>query len=197
MADKERTLYIVAGANGTGKTTLAKELLKEKDLRFLNADELALKINPANIDKARIEAGRAFLKKLDSLLHGRACFALETTLSGHTISALIKRAKKDGYKIVIIYFFVDSPELAIDRIKLRVKKGGHHVPDEDVIRRFYRSKNNFWNTCRKIANEWAIFYNGEQRGLLVAGGDNKDIDVFEEELFILFKKDVKDDKKQL
>ena len=96
---KEKLIYIIAGANGTGKTTLVKELLQDLDLKFLNADELALSIDPNNAMKARIKAGKLFLKRLSELLRYGSSFALETTLAGLTIAHIIKTARKRDYEL--------------------------------------------------------------------------------------------------
>ncbi len=166
-----KQLFIIAGANGSGKTTLAKELLQEYSLDFLNADEIARTINPEDLQAVRVQAGKEVLKKIDSMLLQKKSFAIESTLSGNFLVNKIKQAKNQGYNTALIYSFLKSPDTCIDRIKVRVRMGGHHVPDEDVIRRYYRSKKNFWFKYRNIVDEWTVFYNGLYRHSLVTKGE--------------------------
>jgi predicted ABC-type ATPase len=183
-------LYIIAGANGSGKSTLASELLPEEKLEFLNADEIAKELCPKNIESVRISAGKEVFKKLDSFFNQGVSFAVETTLAGNNHIKTITRAKKLKYNVAIIYSFVDNPDICINRIKARVMNGGHNIPDEDVIRRFYRSKNNFWHKYKDMVDEWAIFYNGEIQFIPVAKSDNKTIEILNEELYNGFTKDI-------
>ncbi|MFH2033785.1 MAG: zeta toxin family protein [Candidatus Margulisiibacteriota bacterium] len=192
---RSKHLYIIAGPNGAGKTTLAKELLEElKDLQFLNADEIAKKISIplSEFNKARISAGKHFFKELKELIKGHTSFALETTLSGTYLIKEIKKMKKKGYKTSLLYFFVDDPKTAIKRIKARVLKGGHSVPDTDVIRRFYRSKLNLWKLYREIVDDWILFYNGIDKPIKVASGKGNLVKVLDDDLFTFFIKDISD-----
>ena len=126
--------------------------------------------------------------KLESLIRKKKSVAIESTLAGKYLIKTTKRVKRLGYKVRIVYFFVDNPEIALARIEARVKAGGHNVPKEDVIRRFYRSKTNFWKIYRELADEWALFYNGTERIIPVASGARSSLDVFNEELLSLFNK---------
>lgn len=186
----EKIFYIVAGANGSGKTTLSTELLPTDNLVFLNADEIAKSINPNNIESVKITAGKEVLKQLQTILESGKSFAMETTLSGTFHLKIIEKARQAGYKIVLIYAFLDNPELCINRIKVRVKMGGHNIPDEDVRRRYVRSKNNFWNMYKDKVDEWGLYYNGEVTYTKVAQGVNGHIDILNEDLYNNFKKDI-------
>jgi len=189
-----RTIFIISGSNGVGKTTLAKELLEEFNLYFLNADEIAASLNPRNVSLVRLKAGRIYNKKMRELLEKGTSFALETTLSGKSLFDFLIEAKIRKYSLRFIYFFVDTPEVALDRIQLRIKKGGHDVPKDDVVRRFYRSRTNFWHTYKEIADDWTIFYNGQEKLVIVADGNRNDYSTRDQKLFNLFKKDVKIEK---
>ncbi|MCL2335724.1 MAG: zeta toxin family protein [Endomicrobia bacterium] len=170
---KELNFFILAGANGVGKTSLSNEILKAyENSRFLNADEIAKSINPKDLASVRILAGKKLLSNLDLLMSKKETIILESTIAGKSLINLIKKAKTIGYKIYIFYTFADSPEVCIERIKDRVKKGGHFVPDEDVRRRFYRSINNFWNIYRHLADVWVLYYNMENSAVIAkyAGG---------------------------
>ncbi len=185
-----KQLFIIAGANGSGKSTLASELLVEKKLEFVNADEIARAINPDDMQAVRIQAGKEVFKKIDEMLLQEKSFVIETTLSGNFLVKTINQAKKQGYNTVLIYTFLKNPETCIDRIKIRVKNGGHNVPNEDVIRRYYRSKKNLWFKYRVIIDEWTVFYNGLSGYINVMKGDNENVEIFNEELYNLFMENI-------
>lgn len=182
-------LYIIAGANGSGKSTLASELLPSENLEFLNADEVAKEICPEHIESVKIQAGKIVLQKLDELLNKKNSFAIETTLAGKNHIKTINKAKELGYNVVLIYSYLDNSLMCENRIKIRVLNGGHDIPKEDIIRRFYRSKENFWNLYKDIVDEWNLFYNGSPEYTFVAHCDNSTIEVYNESLYNEFVKD--------
>ena len=186
--------FIVAGANGVGKTTLAGEFLKRFHVRFLNVDDIVRETSDGSNDRvSHIGAGRLFFRELEKEIRSHASFALESTLSGRYLVRIIRSIQEKEYKVSIIYFFVDTPEISINRIKIRVEKGGHYVPDKDVIRRFFRSRKNFWLVYRNIADNWSLWYNSEHKLVQAASGEKEDIKVKNEKLFHAFTKDMKDD----
>ena len=160
---------VIAGPNGAGKTTFAREFLP-KDARvvhFVNADLIAGGLSPLRPEGAVLAAGRLFLSELDRLAKARVNFAFETTLSGLIYMTRLRRWKAAGYRIEIIFLRVPSPRLALRRIAMRVKQGGHDVPRADVVRRFTRGWNNFQTTYRPLADAWAAYDNsGETPRLL-------------------------------
>ena len=172
-------------------TVFLHELLPSENLDFLNADEVAKEICPENIESVKIKAGKIVLSRLEKLLNTEKSFAIETTLSGKNHIKTIERAKKIGYQVVLIYSYLDSPILCENRIKIRVLNGGHNIPKEDIIRRFYRSKKNFWNIYKNLVDEWNLFYNGNSEYILVAQYSNNDIEIFNENLYNEFIKDLK------
>lgn len=186
-------LYIIAGANGSGKSTLASELLPSENLEFLNADEVAKEICPEKIESVKIQAGKIVLQKLEELLNKKKSFAIETTLAGKNHIKTINKAKELGYVVVLIYSYLDSPLMCENRIKIRVLNGGHDIPKEDIIRRFYRSKENFWDLYKDIVDEWNLFYNGLSEYTFVAHCENKPsftpIEIYNENLYNEFVKD--------
>lgn len=153
MQDNNKLLYIIAGANGSGKSTLAEVLLKEKNLEFLNADEIAKEICPDAIDSVPISAGKLYFKRLNKYFQNNKSFAVESTLSGNNIVRIIKKAKQQNYKIILIYSFLKNCAICIERVKKRVENGGHNVPDEDIIRRYYKSVVKFWDEYRFMVDE--------------------------------------------
>ncbi len=147
-------LIIIAGANGSGKTTFSKQILAETGFEFLNADEIE-----KELAISKLQAGKVFFNRLETFLSYQTSFVLESTLSGNYLVKALEKAKQQGYVIRIVYVFLENPNDCIQRIKLRVKLGGHFVPDEDVIRRYYRSKANFWNTYKSLVDSWIMIYN--------------------------------------
>ncbi|MCP4147044.1 MAG: AAA family ATPase [bacterium] len=181
-----REVIIIAGANGSGKTTFAKYYSEKYPFDFINADEIAKEISPDNLEHAKVEAGKRFFRTVDLLIKSGKSFLIESTLSGKYMTRLIPRLKSNGYSVKIIYIFLESPVVCIERIKERVLKGGHFVPTDDVIRRFTRSKRNFWNLYKQMSDEWIVIYNSEEKFLEVAIGTKEDYIINSEELLKKF-----------
>ena len=189
MDSRVKVLYIIAGANGSGKSTLAKVLLKEKQLEFLNADEIAREIAPDAIDSVPITAGKEYFKRLAAFFKEEKSFAVESTLSGNNILRIIKQARKQNYKIILVYSFLKNSLNCIERVKTRVQNGGHNVPEEDIIRRYYKSIINFWDKYRILADEWNLFYNGYNYApVIVARGNKNECAIINKELQEIFDK---------
>lgn len=156
------TLCILGGCNGAGKTTLARELLPRLGLmRFLNADEIARGLSPLDPTLSAFKAGRLVLEEARVLIAAKASFALESTLSGRAQVALIRKAKANGYRILLHYIIIGSATQAVARVALRVKLGGHHVPEDDVHRRFERSRRHFLEDYLPLADEWVLWDNAQ------------------------------------
>ena len=128
----KKEIVIIAGANGVGKTTFARAFLREYDYEFLNADEIAKSLSAENPEKKKISAGKLFFQILKKSVEDNKSLLIESTLSGRYLQKFLKNIKSENYQIRIIFLFADSPEILIERIAERVKKGGHFVPDEDV-----------------------------------------------------------------
>jgi len=156
------TLYIIAGANGSGKTTFAKEFSENQNLEFINADEIAKDLDQNNLTKYKVKAGKIFFERFKNSLQLNKSFVIETTLSGKYLVKYIEKAKKLNFRVVLIYLFLENPKTNIERIKNRVFNGGHHVPNQDVVRRFYRSKDLFCSIYKDIVSSWSIYYNSDE-----------------------------------
>ena len=167
---KTKNVYIIAGPNGSGKTTFARKFLPnhaECDY-FINADLIAQGLSPFSPVVAAMKAGRLVLKEIEELSGKGISFAFETTLSGKTYLSLIKSLKNKGYQIHLFFLWIPSPNLALERIKERVASGGHDVPAADVRRRFRRSVDNFFKVYESHLDSWMLFDNSEQTPRLVA-----------------------------
>jgi predicted ABC-type ATPase len=160
---------IIAGPNGSGKTTFAREFLPKDAgvVHFVNADLLAAGLSPLKPQLAALNAGKLFLGEMDRLAKSRADFAFESTLSGLTCLSRIKRWKADGYWIEIVFLRVSSAQLLLRRIAARVKQGGHPVPRADVLRRFARGWKNFEAAYKPLADAWEIHDNSGNRPVLL------------------------------
>ena len=165
MPSPRPTIYLIAGCNGAGKTTFAKEFLPKevKCLRFLNADEIARGLSPLEPSAGAVQAARLLRRQIEESLRRRGTFALESTLSGKTYIHLFRRARRLGYEIELHYLWLSSPAQAIARVRQRVRMGGHDVPEREVRRRFKRSLANLIGDYLPLATRWAIWDN---RGLL-------------------------------
>lgn len=166
-----KRLYILAGANGSGKSTIAKVLLPTEGIVYVNPDDIAAELNPTNPPAARIQAGRETLQRIDDLMAQGVSFAIESTLSGTGYVGMIQRAKARDYEVTIAYVFVDTADFCLERIRVRIQNGGHDVPAEDVRRRYGRSKANFVSVYAPLADHWMLYYNGGNDLLLVAHGN--------------------------
>lgn len=187
---RKHELIIVAGPNGSGKTTLAKEYLdaNKGNYEYLSADEIAYEINPEDPISVRLEAGKEFYNRFDQLIEDGKNVLIETTLSGKSVSSLIKQVRRQGkYLITLIFIFLDNEALCIERIKTRVSKGGHPVPEKDIVRRFGRSIVNFWETYRHLCDRWLLYCNTENHFQQVAHNNKNHIYVYDEMLYSFFK----------
>lgn len=151
-------LYIIAGCNGAGKTTASYTILPEMlhCQEFVNADSIAAGLSPFNPENAAFTAGRIMLQRIHQLIQEQADFAFETTLSTRSYVSLIHEAQQQGYEIALLFFWLESPELALQRVAERVSKGGHNIPAEIIKRRFYRGLQNLFTLYIPLCHSWVV-----------------------------------------
>ena len=176
-------LYIIAGPNGAGKTTASYNLLPDilHCPNFVNADEIARGLSPFAPDTVAFQAGRIMLQRIDELLQQCVDFAIETTLATRSYVQLVHRAQKMGYKVHLIFFFLETEEQAILRVAQRVSNGGHNIPEEDIRRRFKRGIYNLVHLYLPICDSALIYNNAHGNAILAVEKEppKKEIHVYE------------------
>ncbi len=189
----KQNVYIIAGPNGSGKTTFARLFLPNyiNCPNFVNADLIALGLAPFGPHAAAIKAGKLVLQQIHEYARRGVDFAFETTLSGKSYATLLKELKKKEYGVHLFFLWIPSPELAIARIKDRVAEGGHNVPAEDIRRRFIRGIHNFFSLYEPLVGSWMLFDNSRAKPVLIAKRKNGHIEAIDEDLFRIIKKGVK------
>ncbi len=181
----KKNVYIIAGPNGSGKTTFAKKFLPKyvKCPHFVNADLIAQGLSPFAPQQAAVKAGKLVLEQIKDLVNKNVDFGFETTLSGKTYQKHFKALKDNGYKLHLFFLWIPGPQLAIARVKDRVEQGGHNVPIKDIKRRFDRSIEKFFQQYRLLVDKWMLFNNARIEPELLAKKTNNHIDVINKELF--------------
>ena len=192
MTDKH--LYIISGPNGAGKTTASYTVLPRilQCKEFVNADEIARGLSPFNPEAVAIEAGRLMLKRIDELLLRNESFSIETTLSTRSYFRLVEKAHAQGYDVTLLYFWLKSPQQAIERVAERVAKGGHDIPRDIVIRRYWEGLDNLFQLYMPIVDTWILVNNSETpRSIVASGGKDQENVVSNNELFTKIKEYVR------
>ena len=169
MQMDEQRILIIAGPNGSGKTTFAREFLThEADCpRFINADLIAAGLSPFQPEKAAIQAGRLMLQAIDSAVANRDSFAFETTLSGKTYARKIPQWQALGYRVSLFFLKLDHVQMAIDRVVTRVEQGGHDIPEPVIRRRYKTGWTNFYNLYTDLVDSWELFDNSGTSPILL------------------------------
>lgn len=169
-------LYIISGCNGSGKTTASYTMLPEmlECTEFVNSDEFAKGLSPFNPEKAAIQASRFMLLKIRYLLARKKDFGIETTLATRTLIKTIRRAQEDGYTVTLLYFWLNTPELAMKRVKARVEAGGHDVPEETILRRYKTGIKYFFRDYAPLCERWILADNSQVPFRVIAEGSKSD-----------------------
>ena len=181
-----KNLYIISGCNGAGKTTASFTVLPEilQCKEFVNADEIAKGLSPFNPESVAIEAGRLMLQRIDELLERDETFSIETTLATKSYINLVRRAQTKGYRVHLIFFWLETSELAVQRVAERVSKGGHNIPTEVIHRRYVAGIRNLFKTFTSEVDLWMIYDNSRTSRTFVAkGGRVTDVEIVSEMIY--------------
>ncbi|MBI2118045.1 MAG: zeta toxin family protein [Elusimicrobia bacterium] len=177
-------VYVIAGANGAGKTTFALKFLPEiATTEFVNADLIASGVSPLDPESAMTQAGKLFLNRIQDLIQKRKSFSFETTLSGRSYLRLFKALRKLNYKLFLFFLWVPNVELSLKRIDERVKKGGHNVPEQVVRRRFKKGLNHLFGIYKELFDSILILDNSTEYPELVALIAKGKAEIFNHKLF--------------
>lgn len=159
-------LYVIAGCNGAGKTTASYTVLPEmlECKEFVNADEIARGLSPFNPESMAIDAGRLMLRRMNNLLAEGADFAFETTLATRSYVKFIERAHTQGYFVSLLYFWLPTPDQAVERVATRVSEGGHNIPSDVIRRRYTSGLRNLTTLYTPISDYWVVYDNKSLEG---------------------------------
>ena len=185
-----KQLYIIAGCNGAGKTTASFTILPEVlDCKeFINADEIAKGLSPFQPESVTMQAGRIMLARMDELLQKGETFAFETTLATKSYKQKIEWAQANDYEVTLLFFWLDSPNMAKKRVAQRVAEGGHSIPSETIERRYHNGITNLFAIYIDMVDICYIFDNSEGRKELIAQKErHKDIVIYNNDKFNLMK----------
>ena len=192
MHDKH--LYIIGGPNGAGKTTASYSVLPKilQCKEFVNADEIARGLSPFNPESVAVEAGRLMLSRIKDLLSKNESFSIETTLATRSYFRLVDNAHRQGYEVTLLFFWLKSPEQAMERVAERVSKGGHNIPQDIIVRRYYEGIDNLFKIYMPIVDTWVLVNNSETpRSIIASGGKDQKPQIINNELFKILEEYVK------
>jgi predicted ABC-type ATPase len=169
-----KDVIVIGGPNGAGKTTAASRLLPVTlDLHeFLNADEIARGLSPFDAEASAVAAGRLMIERIDRLIAAGRSFAFETTCAGHRQAKLLRSCRAVGYRVTLFFLWLPSPKAAIQRVAQRVARGGHHIPDDVITRRYSTGLHNMRNIFLPLADVAAIYDNGLEPPVLIAAKES-------------------------
>ncbi len=192
MSTLEKRFTILAGPNGSGKTTFVQNIFPDllEQNHFINADIFAQKINPDDVSKAAIPAGKKLIKELDRFLDSDDSFILETTLSGQSLLTKIEIAKKRDFFIKLIFLWLLYVELCDFRVKGRVASGGHNIPFEDIRRRYHRGLHNFPEYL-KFVDECQIYLAEGFPKLIFHKKNDMSLEILDQKLYDQFSLSIK------
>lgn len=182
-------LYIIAGCNGAGKTTASMTLLPEilDCHEFVNADNIAKGLSPFRPESVAFEAGRIMLHRIEELMAAKVDFAFETTLSTRSYRGKVVKAQELGYKVTLLYLWLPSPEMAVQRVAKRVAEGGHDIPKDVVRRRYHRGISNLLNVYADICDVTSIIDNSEEMMTIAEKTESSDWSVSDVQKWNRFK----------
>ncbi len=168
-------MIVVSGANGAGKSTLAPHLLRDTFgiLEYVNADTIALGLSAFAPERAALAAGRVMLKRMNELAAQKVDFAFETTLASRFYAKWLRSLQAEGYRVSLIFLWLQSAELAIERVRARVRLGGHDVADAVIKRRYRNGLRNFFQLYQPLAASWRGYEVSSSAPVMIAYGDDE------------------------
>ena len=181
-----KNLYIISGPNGAGKTTASYTVLPKilNCREFVNADEIARGLSPFNPEGMAVEAGKLMLQRISELLQKEESFSIETTLSTRSDYRLVEKAHRKNYDVTLLYFWLKSPDQAAERVAERVAKGGHDIPKDVIVRRYWKGLNNLFHIYMPIVDTWILVNNSETpRTIIATGGKEQSVQIKDIECF--------------
>ena len=186
------TVYVIAGPNGAGKTTFSAEFLPDfvNCREFLNADLIAAGLSPFAPETQNLRAGRLLLTRIKELTGAKQDFGFETTLSGRSYVRLLNEMKNDGYRILLFFLWLPSADLAVARVKNRVRQGGHNVPEPVIRRRFESGIRNLFQLYRLRLDAWWLYDASRLPPKVVAEEEDGELRLFHPGLFEQIKRSV-------
>lgn len=183
-------LYILSGCNGAGKTTSSYTLLPElfHCSEFVNSDEFAKSLSPFDPSAVAVLASKYMLIKIHYLLDRSMDFCIETTLATRSLVGIIRQARQKNYTVTVLYFWLNSPEMAIQRVRDRVAKGGHNIPEETIRRRYVMGLKYLFETYIPICDSWFLCDNSTQPFIRIASGDKNSTTIEDESRYNTIRK---------
>jgi predicted ABC-type ATPase len=168
-------LYIISGPNGSGKTTASYGVLPEllDCSEFVNSDEFAKHLSPFAPESAYITASRLMLRKVKYLFDRREDFCIETTLATRALLKMTRSAQQRGYFVTVLYFWLSSPDIAVERVAARVRAGGHNIPEETIRRRYQMGLNYLFHSYMQTCDKWILADNSNPPFDIIAEGSKK------------------------
>ena len=165
---RKPNLYIIAGCNGAGKTTASFNVLPQflNCREFVNADEIAKGLSPFCPESVAIQAGKLMLERIETLLTDNVSFAIETTLATRSYKNLVLKAQEKGYNVSLLFFWLESPEMACERVHKRVSEGGHDIPKDTIFRRYWLGLENLFRIFMPIIDYWALYDNNNETSII-------------------------------
>ena len=175
-------LFVIRGPSGAGKTTSAMALMPEllECEEYVNADAIAQALSPFRPESVALDSGRLMLRRIHQLAAQNADFAFETTLASRSFAPLLSVWKAEGYTVTLLFLWLRSHELAVDRVRLRVQSGGHPISEDVIIRRYWAGLKNLVSLYLPLVDKWSVYDNSGPRPRLVAGRSESDVAVYDE-----------------
>jgi len=184
-------VIVIAGPNGAGKTTLAPFLLRDKlgVLEYVNADPIAQGLSGFDPASVAVTAGRVMLNRLHDLAEQRKTFTFESTLAANDYAGWIKKLRDHGYAFQLMFLWLRSADLAVQRVRERVQAGGHHVPEQIIRRRYGAGLRNFSTLYQPLANTWAVYDNSHLPSpmMIAQGGQGEGESIIHDDLWESFR----------